>query len=189
MERNEIIINYGVLFFKKNGKEHIQYIFDLNTFQTQIPSLLQESLYLMSKNHNGYLCEVIDDKDGPGVFLEQAGILYDENPDNDVEFKKYIRINFEPISGKMFTFNHVLSLNITKLINLLQNKCDAQIIKMHKHYRNRTEDDIDELERLDKNLKILRNDLYTDEKGLHNVLNLIKEHCNLTYDEEETLYK
>lgn len=193
-DKNVISVEYGIIFYEKNGQKHQYYIFDLKSFRYQLPTALKESLCLLSHNYDDYLCQIMDDNEEPGVFLGQTEMVDDGDYDyednyisNNVEYTKYIRIHYEPISGKRFELRHILSINVTELVSFLENEWEELFNKMQKNYRNRTKKAQRELERLDKNLKILQSDWYTDDKGLRNVTDLIINKCQLTDEEKETL--
>lgn len=186
-----ISVEYGIIFYEKNGQKHQYYIFDLKSFCQQLPTALKDSLCLLSHNHDDYLCQIMDDNEKPGVFLGQTEMVDDGDYDyednyisNNVEYTKYIRIHYEPISGKEFKLRHILSIDITDLISLLDKEWVNQFQKIRK---NRTKKAQRELERLDNNLKILQSDWYTDENGLRNVTALVINKCQLTDEEKETL--
>lgn len=190
-DNNVISVEYGIIFYEKNGQKHQYYIFDLKSFRHQLPTALKESLCLLSHNYDDYLCQIMDDKEEPGVFLGQTEMVDDGDYDyednyisNNVEYTKYIRIHYEPISGKRFELRHIFSINLTELISLLDKEWENQFQKIRK---NRTKKAQRELERLDNNLNILQSDWYTDENGLRNVTNLIINKCQLTDEEKETL--
>ena len=186
---NEIVINYGVYFYQNDGQRQEFYIFDMKSFQNQIPKTFHTLLMPLSHHSEDYENRIMDDDSEIGVYLRESEMIddgdydWEENYCSDYkEFVKWHRIQFDPISGEKFVFNHVFSMDVSELFERL-NEEYRKILP----YGRRTKKQHREFERLSQNINILMQDWYTDEIGIHNPVELLMNKCLLTEDEKKLM--
>ena len=186
---NEIVINYGVYFYQNDGQRQEFYIFDMKSFQNQIPKTFHPLLMPLSHHYEDYENRLMDDDSEIGIYLRDSEMIddgdydWEENycPDYK-EFVKWHRIQYDPVSGKKFVFNHVFSMDVSELFERL-NEEYRKILP----YGRRTKKQHREFERLSQNINILMQDWYTDEIGIHNPVELLMNKCLLTEDEKKLM--
>ena len=165
------------------------YIFDMKSFQNQIPKTFHTLLMPLSHHSEDYENRIMDDDSEIGVYLRESEMIddgdydWEENYCSDYkEFVKWHRIQFDPISGEKFVFNHVFSMDVSELFERL-NEEYRKILP----YGRRTKKQHREFERLSQNINILMQDWYTDEIGIHNPVELLMNKCLLTEDEKKLM--
>lgn len=186
---NEIVINYGVYYYQNNGQRQEFYIFDLKSFQNQIPKTFHTLLMPLSYHYEDYENSIMDDESEIGVYLRDSEMIddgdydWEENYCSDYkEFVKWHRIQYDPISGKKIVLNHVFSMDVSQLFERLNEEYEKIL-----PYNRKTKKQQREMERLSQNINTLTQDWYTDENGIHNPVELLMNQCLLTEDEKSLL--
>ena len=186
---NEIVINYGIYYYQNNGQRQNFYIFDMKSFQNQIPKTFYTLLMPLSHHYEDYENSIMDDESEIGVYLRDSEMIddgdydWEENYCSDYkEFVKWHRIQFEPVSGKRFVLNHVFSMDISQLFERLNREYEKIL-----PYNRKTKKQQRETERLSQNINTLTQDWYTDENGIRNPVELLMNQCLLTEDEKKLL--
>lgn len=186
---NIIAVNYDVYFYDIKDKRRKLYIFDLKSFHNQIPKSLHTILMPLSHNSDDYESHIMDDIEKVGVFLCENELIDDGDYDIDddycsdyKEFKKWIRVHYDPVSGKSFEYYHHITMNLTDLYNKWISEYQNML-----QLKKRTWKQQKEFERLEKNLDCLRYDWYTDEEGIRNPTQLLMNKCLLTKNERKLL--
>lgn len=187
-----ITVDYGVYFYDVKGERSEFYIFDLKSFLNQIPKSLHTIIMPLSHNSDDYMSQIMDNNKDVGVFLCESEMF--DDGDYDIEdnccsdykqLNKWIRINYEPISGKSFKCNHHFTIDLTDLYN----KLDTENQNIPPFSGRRTKKQLMEIERLSENLHELMHDWYTDEDGIRNPVKLLENKLLLTEEEKKLLYK
>ena len=186
---NEIVINYGVYFYQNDGQRQEFYIFDMKSFQNQIPKTFHTLLMPLSHHSEDYENRIMDDDSEIGVYLRESEMIddgdydWEENYCSDYkEFVKWHRIQFDPISGERFVCHHVFSMDVSELFERLNEEYEKIL-----PYNRKTKKQQREMERLSQNINTLTQDWYTDENGIRNPVELLMNQCLLTEDERKLL--
>lgn len=182
-----ITVNYGIYFYEVEGERTEFYIFDLKSFLNQIPKPLHSIIMPLSHNSDDYMNQIMDNNKDVGIFLCESEIFDDEDYDIDDNYcsdykqlNKWIRVQYEPISGKFFKCNHQFTMDLTDLYNKLDGENQS---------RFPFKKQLIEIERLSENLHELMHDWYTDEDGIRNPVKLLENKLLLTEEEKKLLYK
>ncbi|WP_129736676.1 hypothetical protein [Massilimicrobiota timonensis] len=186
---NEIVINYGIYHYQLDGQRQEYYIFDMKSFQNQILKTFHPILMPLSHHSEDYENRLMDDDSEIGIYLRDSEMIddgdydWEENycPDYK-EFVKWHRIQYDPVSGKKFVFNHVFSMDVSELFERLNEEYEKIL-----PYNRKTKKQQREMERLSQNINTLTQDWYTDENGIRNPVELLMNQCLLTEDERKLL--
>ena len=182
-----ITVDYGVYFYEVEGERREFYIFDLKSFLNKIPKSLHTIIMPLSHNSDDYMNQIMDNNKDVGVFLCESEMF--DDGDYDIEdnyysdykmLNKWIRIHYEPISGKSFKCNHHFTMDLTDLYNKLDEENQS---------RFPFKKQLIEIERLSENLHELMYDWYTDGDGIRNPVKLLENKLLLTEEEKKLLYK
>ncbi|OUQ12522.1 hypothetical protein B5E87_09615 [Massilimicrobiota sp. An142] len=186
---NEIVINYGVYFYQNDGQRQEFYIFDMKSFQNQIPKTFHTLLMPLSHHSEDYENRIMDDDSEIGVYLRESEMIddgdydWEENYYSDYkEFYRWHRIQYDPVSGKRFVCHHVFSMDVSELFERLNEEYEKIL-----PYNRKTKKQQREMERLSQNINTLTQDWYTDENGIRNPVELLMNQCLLTEDERKLL--
>lgn len=186
---NEIVINYGVYFYQNDGQRQEFYIFDMKAFQNQIPKTFHPLLMPLSHHSEDYENRLMDDDSEIGIYLRDSEMIddgdYDWEENYCPDYKEFVswhRIQFDPISGKKFVFNHVFSMDVSELFERLNEEYEKIL-----PYNRKTKKQQREMERLSQNINTLTQDWYTNENGIRNPVELLMNQCLLTEDERKLL--
>lgn len=186
---NEIVINYGVYFYQNDGQRQEFYIFDMKSFQNQIPKTFHPLLMPLSHHYEDYENQIMDDESEIGVYLRESEMIddgdydWEENYYSDYkEFYRWHRIQYDPVSGKRFVCHHVFSMDVSELFERLNEEYEKIL-----PYNRKTKKQQREMERLSQNINTLTQDWYTDENGIRNPVELLMNQCLLTEDERKLL--
>ena len=186
---NEIVINYGVYFYQNDGQRQEFYIFDMKSFQNQIPKIFHTLLMPLSHHSEDYENRIMDDDSEIGVYLRESEMIddgdydWEENYYSDYkEFYRWHRIQYDPVSGKRFVCHHVFSMDVSELFERLNEEYEKIL-----PYNRKTKKQQREMERLSQNINTLTQDWYTDENGIRNPVELLMNQCLLTEDERKLL--
>lgn len=186
---NEIVINYGVYFYQNDGQRQEFYIFDMKSFQNQIPKTFHPLLMPLSHHSEDYENRIMDDDSEIGVYLRESEMIddgdydWEENYYSDYkEFYRWHRIQYDPVSGKRFVCHHVFSMDVSELFERLNEEYEKIL-----PYNRKTKKQQREMERLSQNINTLTQDWYTDENGIRNPVELLMNQCLLTEDERKLL--
>lgn len=186
---NEIVINYGVYFYQNDGQRQEFYIFDMKSFQNQIPKTFHTLLMPLSHHSEDYENRIMDDDSEIGVYLREPEMIddgdydWEENYYSDYkEFYRWHRIQYDPVSGKRFVCHHVFSMDVSELFERLNEEYEKIL-----PYNRKTKKQQREMERLSQNINTLAQDWYTDENGIRNPVELLMNQCLLTEDERKLL--
>lgn len=186
---NEIVINYGVYFYQNDGQRQEFYIFDMKSFQNQIPKTFHTLLMPLSHHSEDYENRIMDDDSEIGVYLRESEMIddgdydWEENYYSDYkEFYRWHRIQYDPVSGKRFVCHHVFSMDVSELFERLNEEYEKIF-----PYNRKTKKQQREMERLSQNINTLTQDWYTDENGIRNPVELLMNQCLLTEDERKLL--
>lgn len=186
---NEIVINYGVYFYQNDGQRQEFYIFDMKSFQNQIPKTFHTLLMPLSHHSEDYENRIMDDDSEIGVYLRESEMIddgdydWEENYYSDYkEFYRWHRIQYDPVSGKRFVCHHVFSMDVSELFERLNEEYEKIL-----PYNRKTKKQQREMERLSQNINTLAQDWYTDENGIRNPVELLMNQCLLTEDERKLL--
>lgn len=171
---NEIVINYGIYHYQNDGQKQEFYIFDLKSFQNQIPKTFHTLLMPLSHHCEDYENRIKDDESKIGIYLRDF--------DGDYDWEKWRRVQYDPISGKKFVLNHVFSMDISQLFERLNEEYEKML-----PYNRRTKEQHREMERLSQNINTLTQDWYTDGNGIYNPVELLMNKCLLTEDEKKLM--
>lgn len=161
---NEIVINYGVYFYQNDGQRQEFYIFDMKSFQNQIPKTFHTLLMPLSHHSEDYENRIMDDDSEIGVYLRESEMIddgdydWEENYYSDYkEFYRWHRIQYDPVSGKRFVCHHVFSMDVSELFERLNEEYEKIL-----PYNRKTKKQQREMERLSQNINTLTQDWYTD---------------------------
>lgn len=186
---NEIVINYGVYFYQNDGQRQEFYIFDMKSFQNQIPKTFHTLLMPLSHHSEDYENRIMDDDSEIGVYLRESEMIddgdydWEENYYSDYkEFYRWHRIQYDPVSGKRFVCHHVFSMDVSELFERLNEEYEKIL-----PYNRKTKKQQREMERLSQNINTLTQDWYTDGNGIYNPVKLLMNQCLLTEDERKLL--
>lgn len=186
---NEIVINYGVYFYQNDGQRQEFYIFDMKSFQNQIPKTFHTLLMPLSHHSEDSENRIMDDDSEIGVYLRESEMIddgdydWEENYYSDYkEFYRWHRIQYDPVSGKRFVCHHVFSMDVSELFERLNEEYEKIL-----PYNRKTKKQQREMERLSQNINTLTQDWYTDENGIRNPVELLMNQCLLTEDERKLL--